>query len=72
MPKPHLSMRTRWYLPKRKSALAEMLNWSSNSEIDLYPYVREVLTSLFGYSRDHIRLAERGSEGKMSHLFLRM
>jgi N-6 DNA Methylase len=47
-----------------------MLNWSGNSEIDLYPYVREVVTSVFDYPRDHIRLAEKGAQGKIPDVSL--
>jgi type I restriction-modification system DNA methylase subunit len=47
-----------------------MLAWSGTSEIDLYPYIRELLTNLFGYPRDHIRLAERGSQGKIPDVSL--
>ena len=57
-------------MPRTKSALTEMLNWSGNSEIDLYPYIREVLTSVLAYPRDHVRLTERGSEGKIPDISL--
>lgn len=55
---------------KAKKALNEMLNWSGNSEIDLYPYVREVLTNIFDYPRDHIRLTEKGTQGKIPDVSL--
>ena len=45
---------------RAKKAFEEMLNWRGNSEIDLYPYIREVVTNVFEYPRDHIRIAERG------------
>jgi len=47
-----------------------LLGWSGTSEIDLYPYIREVFTDLFGYPKDHIRLAERGSLGRIPDLSL--
>jgi hypothetical protein len=57
-------------LTKAQKALDEMLGWSGNSEIDLYPYVRELLTDLFGYPKDHIHLIEKGSQGKVPDLSL--
>ena len=47
-----------------------MLRWSGNSEIDLCPYVRELFTNVFGYPEDHIRLIEKGSQGKVPDLSL--
>ena len=55
---------------RAKKALEEMLNWSGNSEIDLYPYVREVVTNVFDYPRDHIRLAEKGTQGRIPDVSL--
>jgi len=57
-------------LTRGQKALDDLLGWSGTSEIDLYPYVREVFTDLFGYPKDHIRLAERGSLGKIPDLSL--
>jgi len=57
-------------LTKAQKALTDMLAWSGTSEIDLYPYIRELLTNLFGYPRDHVRLAERGSQGKIPDVSL--
>ena len=53
-----------------QKALDEMLGWSGNGEIDLYPYVRELFTNVFGYPKDHIHLIEKGSQGKMPDLLL--
>ena len=53
-----------------QKALDELLAWTGSSEIDLYPYFREVFTNIFGYPKDHIRLAERGSHGKIPDLSL--
>jgi hypothetical protein len=55
---------------KAKKALEEMLNWSGNSEIDLYPYIRDIFTKVFDYPRDHIRLTERGTQGKIPDVSL--
>jgi hypothetical protein len=52
-------------MTRAQKALDDMLAWSGNTEIDLYPYIREVFTDLFGYPKDHIRLTERGSQGKI-------
>jgi len=57
-------------LTKAQKALDEMLGWSGNSEIDLYPYVRELFTNMFGYPKDHIHLIEKGSQGKVPDLSL--
>jgi hypothetical protein len=57
-------------LTNAQKALDEMLGWSGNSEIDLYPYVRELFTDLFGYSEDHVHLIERESQGKIPDLLL--
>jgi type I restriction-modification system DNA methylase subunit len=53
-----------------QKALDDLLGWSGTSEIDLYPYVRELFTDVFGYPKDHIRLAERGTLGKIPDLSL--
>ena len=57
-------------LTKAQKALDEMLGWSGNNEIDLYPYVRELFTNVFGYPKDHIHFIERGSQGKVPDLSL--
>jgi hypothetical protein len=57
-------------LTNAQKALDEMLGWSGNSEVDLYPYVRELFTNLFGYPKDHIHLIERESQGKIPDLLL--
>ena len=57
-------------MTKAQKALDEMLGWSGNSEIDLYPYVRELFTNLFGYPEDHVHLTEKGSQGKIPDLSL--
>jgi len=57
-------------LTKAQKALTDMLEWSGTSEIDLYPYIRELFTNLFGYPKDHVRLAERGSQGKIPDVSL--
>jgi hypothetical protein len=38
-------------LNKAQKALDEMVAWSGDSEIDLYPYVRDVFTTMFGYPK---------------------
>lgn len=53
-----------------QKALDEMLRWSGNSEIDLYPYVRELFMNMLGYPKDHIYLVERESQGKIPDLSL--
>lgn len=57
-------------MTKAQKALTDMLGWSGTSEIDLYPYIRELFTNLFGYPKDHVRLAERGSQGKIPDVSL--
>ena len=57
-------------MTRGQKALDDLLGWSGTSEIDLYPYVREFLTDVFGYPKDHIRLAERGTLGKIPDLSL--
>jgi type I restriction-modification system DNA methylase subunit len=57
-------------LNRGQKALDDLLGWSGTSETDLYPYVREVFTDVFGYPKDHIRLAERGTLGKIPDLSL--
>ena len=57
-------------LTNAQKALDEMLGWSGNSEIDLYPYVRELFTNLFGYPEDHVHLVEKGGQGKLPDLSL--
>ncbi len=57
-------------LTRGQKALTSLLSWSGTSEIDFYPYVREFFTDLFGYPKDHIRLAERGTLGKIPDLSL--
>jgi type I restriction-modification system DNA methylase subunit len=57
-------------LTRGQKALDDLLAWSGTSEIDLYPYVRELFVDLFGYPKDHIRLAERGTLGKIPDLSL--
>jgi hypothetical protein len=57
-------------LTKAQEALDELLGWSGNSEIDLYPYVSELFTNMLGYPKDHIRLIEEGSQGKTPDLSL--
>jgi hypothetical protein len=57
-------------LTRGQKALDDLLGWSGTSETDLYPYVREVFTDVFGYPKDHIRLAERGTLGKIPDLSL--
>lgn len=47
-----------------------MLGWTGNSETDLYPYVRNVFTDMFGYPKDHIRLTEKGSQGRIPDMSL--
>jgi hypothetical protein len=59
-----------WLLPVQEKARAQMLGWSGNSEIDLYPYARELFTNLLGYPEDHVHLAEKGSQGKLPDLSL--
>ncbi len=57
-------------MTKVQKALDEMLGWSGNSEIDLYPHVRELFVNMFGYPKDHIHLIEKGSQGKTPDLSL--
>ena len=57
-------------MTKAQEALDEMLGWSGNSEIDLYPCVRELFTNMFGYPEDHIHLIEKGSQDKVPDLSL--
>jgi len=57
-------------MPRTHKALDNLLSWTGNSEIDLYPYIREVFADIFGYPKDHIRLTERGSHGKIPDLSL--
>lgn len=57
-------------MTRGQRVLDDLLGWSGTSEIDLYPYVREVFTDVFGYPKDHIRLAERGTLGKIPDLSL--
>ncbi len=57
-------------MTKAQKALDEMLGWSGNSEIDLCHYVGELFTNMFGYSKDHIHLIEKGSQGKTPDLSL--
>jgi len=57
-------------LTKAQKALEEMLGWSGDSEIDLYPYVRELFAKVFGYPKDHIHLVEKGNQGKVPDLAL--
>ena len=52
-------------MTRSQKALDDLLGWSGTSEIDLYPYIREFFSELFGYPKDHIRLAERGTLGKI-------
>ena len=44
-------------MTRSQKALDDLLGWSGTSEIDLYPYVREVFTDVFGYPKDHIARA---------------
>ena len=57
-------------MTKAQKTLDEILRWSGNSEIDLYPYVSELFANMFGYPKDHIRLIEKGSQGKVPDLSL--
>lgn len=57
-------------MTKAQKAFDEMVGWNGGSEIDLYPYVREVFTNAFGYPRDHIRLTQKGTQGKIPDVSL--
>lgn len=57
-------------MTKAQQALDDLLKWSGPSEIDSYPYVRDVFTNVFGYQKDHVRLADKGSQGKIPDLSL--
>jgi hypothetical protein len=57
-------------MTKAQKALEDLVRWSGPSEIDSYPYVRDVLTGVFGYPKDHVRLADKGSQGKIPDVSL--
>jgi type I restriction-modification system DNA methylase subunit len=57
-------------MTKAQKALEDLVRWSGPSEIDSYPYVRDVLTNVFGYPKDHVRLADKGSQGKIPDVSL--
>jgi len=57
-------------MTKAQKALRELLEWGGTSEIDLYPYVRDFFTNLFGYPKSYVRLAEKGSQGKIPDVSL--
>ena len=55
---------------KAKEALYDMIQWDGTSEIDLYPYVRDVFIHLLGYPKAHVRLTDKGSLGKIPDISL--
>jgi type I restriction-modification system DNA methylase subunit len=57
-------------MTKAQKALEDLVEWGGPSEIDSYPYVRDVLTNVFGYPKDHVRLADQGSQGKIPDVSL--
>lgn len=57
-------------MTKAQKTLDGMLGWSGDSEVNLYPCVRELFTDLFGYPEDHVRLVDKGSQGKAPDLSL--
>ena len=42
-----------------------MMGWNGDSETDFYSYACDVFVNVFGYPRDHVRLTEKGSRGKI-------
>ncbi len=57
-------------MKKPDEALHDMIHWDGYSEIDLYPYVWEFFRHLLGYPKAHVRLTEKGSQGKIPDISL--
>jgi type I restriction-modification system DNA methylase subunit len=50
-------------MPKPDRTLKSLVEWSGNSETDLYPYVRDFFVDVLGYPKDHVRLNVKGQRG---------